>query len=85
MPVIKLRSHIGEDGMLHLDIPPEFKGQEVDVTVTFEPITEEENYPEEDLSHLEWHEFIEATAGCINDDTFFRHPQGEFPVRESLE
>ena len=28
MPVLKLRSHIGEDGMLHLDIPPEFKGQE---------------------------------------------------------
>jgi hypothetical protein len=38
MPVLKLRSHIGEDGMLHLDIPPEFKGQEVDVTVTVEPI-----------------------------------------------
>lgn len=85
MPVIKLRSHIGEDGMLHLDIPPEFKGQEVDVTVSVERVTDKENYPEEDLSHLEWHEFIEATAGCLADDPITRGPQGEPDKRELIQ
>jgi hypothetical protein len=79
MPVIKLRSHIGEDGILHLDIPPEFKGQEVDVTVTIEPITEE------DLSHLEWHDFIEATYGCLADDPITRGHQGEPDKRELIQ
>lgn len=29
-----------------------------------------------------WHEFIENTYGSIEDDTFIRHPQGEFEKRE---
>ena len=29
-------------------------------------------------------DFFERTAGSINDDTFFRHPQGEFEQRESF-
>lgn len=39
----------------------------------------------EDVSQLEWHEFIEKTAGSINDDTFFRHPQEVPQIREELE
>jgi hypothetical protein len=50
MQIIKLRSRIGEDGMLHLDIPPEFKGQEVDVTVTVEPLIDEKTRTKETLS-----------------------------------
>ncbi|MCA2711908.1 MAG: hypothetical protein IM473_17625 [Microcystis sp. M015S2] len=72
MPVIKLRSHIGEDGMLHLDILPEFKGQEVDVTVTVEPITEEKTKTKETLSqarerfakvreHFQGRNFLDST------------------------
>jgi hypothetical protein len=85
MQTIKLRYHVGEDGMLHLDIPFEFKGQKVDLTVTVEPVTEEENSPEEDLSHLEWHEFIEATYGCLADDPITRGPQGEPDKRELIQ
>jgi hypothetical protein len=29
-----------------------------------------------------WHEFIEETYGSINDETFVRHPQGDFKKRE---
>ena len=34
MQSIKLRSHIGVDSVLHIDIPSEFKEIDVEVTVT---------------------------------------------------
>ncbi|CCQ56231.1 FitA-like ribbon-helix-helix domain-containing protein [Crocosphaera watsonii WH 8501] len=40
---------------------------------------------EDNASQLEWHEFIDKTAGSIDDDTFVRHPQGDYPIREELE
>ena len=40
MPTIKLRSHIGSDGVLHLDIPSDFKETEVNVTVIVEVFKE---------------------------------------------
>jgi hypothetical protein len=40
MPTIKLRSHIGSDGILHLDIPSDFKETEVNVTVIVEAVKE---------------------------------------------
>ncbi|MGK7873608.1 MAG: hypothetical protein AB4426_09955 [Xenococcaceae cyanobacterium] len=84
MQKIKLRSHVGEDGILHLDIPSGFKGIEVQVTVTVEPI-EKQNESLEDLSQLEWHEFIEKTYGCLADDPIIRYPQGKYPEREPIE
>ena len=85
MQTIKLRSHVGEDGMLHLDMPDELKGVEVEVTVTCESIEQKDVFTTEDLNKLEWHNFLEETAGSINDETFFRQPQGELQERESLE
>lgn len=85
MPTIKLRSHVDEDGVLHLDIPAQFKGMEVDITVTVEPVKQEDVSVGKDLTQWEWHKFIEETAGSINDETFVRQPQGELPERESLE
>jgi hypothetical protein len=85
MSTIKLRSRIGEDGVLHLDIPAQFKDMEVNVTVTVEPVKDNEPSLGEDLTLSEWHQFIAETAGCINEDSFFRHPQGKLQERESLE
>ncbi|MDY7047107.1 MAG: hypothetical protein RPG89_00350 [Microcystis panniformis WG22] len=34
---VKLRSHVGEDRILHLDIPVEVKETDLEVTVTFKP------------------------------------------------
>ena len=67
---IKVRSHVGSDGVLHLDIPTSISDQAVEVTVTVTPIVEpSEKTPEE----LGWSPgFFERTAGQW---------QGEF-VRE---
>ncbi len=87
METIKLRSHVGQDGILHLDIPVNLQETDFEVTVSFKPVQDNENYSDtQDFNQLEWHEFIRRTAGSLADDeSFFRHPQGEYEVRESLE
>ena len=59
--------------------------EEIKVILTQELVKENEKNLQADISQLEWHEFIDKTAGSINDDTFVRHPQGEYPIREELE
>ena len=56
MPTIKLRSHIGSDGILHLDIPSDFKETEVNVTVTLEAVKEvSEVVSEAEPKKFYWH------------------------------
>lgn len=86
MQQIKLRSNIGEDGILHVAVPSEFKGVEVSITITLEAIQNQENSLTEDQQKSNWAEFIARTAGALaDDDSFFRHPQGEYEIRESLD
>ncbi len=44
----------------------------------------EENV-ENNVSQLEWHEFIEKTYGCLADDPIERHPQGDYLLYEDWE
>ena len=41
MESIKVRQHIGPDGVLHLDIPVGLTGQDVDVMVIYQPVPSE--------------------------------------------
>ena len=59
--------------------------EEIKVILTQELVKENEKNLQADISQLEWHEFIDKTAGSINDETFVRHPQGEYTIREELE
>lgn len=45
METIKLRSHIGSDGILMLQIPTEFKDTAVEVVVVVQPLASEEIKP----------------------------------------
>ena len=38
MALIKVRQHIGSDGILHLDIPVGLIDREIEVTVTYQPV-----------------------------------------------
>ncbi len=70
MQSITLRSHIGPDGILHLNVPVGIHDAEIEVTVTIRSI------PKLDSTE---------TAGALaDDDSFIRHPQGEYEVREPL-
>ncbi|ACK67882.1 hypothetical protein PCC8801_3938 [Rippkaea orientalis PCC 8801] len=59
--------------------------EEIKVILTKELVKENQDNLEEDMSQLEWHEFIEKTYGCLADDPIERYPQGEYPIREELE
>ncbi|WP_414574750.1 hypothetical protein [Anabaena sp. CCY 9402-a] len=39
MESIKIRSHVGADGILHLDIPIEIANTEIEVTVTIQTVS----------------------------------------------
>lgn len=85
MHSITIRSHVGSDGILQLQLPVDLRDTDLEVTVTVRPIP-----PELDRKlgvDLGWPEgFFAETAGALaSDDSFIRHPQGDYEVRELLE
>lgn len=69
----KAEATISEDGSLHLEHLPFSKGERVKVVVSAtRPLTRE--WPEG---------YFESTFGAIADDSFVRHPQGDFELRET--
>ncbi|MEW6494194.1 MAG: hypothetical protein AB1589_17020 [Cyanobacteriota bacterium] len=84
MKSIKTRSLVGNDGILHLDIPVGVQDKEFEVMVIYQPIESSRRVktPEE----LGWPPgFFEQTAGCLADDPIFIDDEGDFEERERLE
>ena len=86
MTSVALTSTVGEDGVLHLDIPlgAPAAGQRVQVLVS--PVAggiSEEEYAK--MTQQEWARWISSSGGTITDPTFKRHPQGEYEIRDPLE
>ena len=74
MRTIQVRGKTGADGTLHLSIPLDAPHAEFDIVVVVEqqPVTVHPSWPPG---------FFEETAGGIQDETFVRHPQGEYEKR----
>ncbi|WP_366829065.1 hypothetical protein [Nostoc sp. NMS2] len=84
MNSIKIRLHVGKDGILHLEIPVGITDKELEIMVIYQPLETptQQKTPEE----LGWPpDFFEQTAGCLADDPIQRYPQGEYEEREPLE
>jgi hypothetical protein len=84
MESIKIRQRVGQDGILHLNIPVGMQDKEVEVMVIYQSleIATATKTPED----LGWTSgFFEQTAGCLADDPIQRYPQGEFEEREPIE
>jgi len=83
MQSIKLYSHVGSDGILHLDIPIGMTDKEIEVIVTYKqrklsalPKTSEE---------LGWTPgFFEQTYGSCQDDPIMIDSEGDFEIREEM-
>ena len=74
MHSIKLKSHVGSDGFLQVHLP-EMRDTDIEVVIVYQT-----SLPKR----------VEAESrsqfyGCIQDDSFIRHPQNEQPERENLE
>ncbi len=81
MQTIKLKSHVGDDGILHLDVPTDIKNAELEVVVTFRNIISSS----ENSKELEWTPgFFDKTAGAWEGEPLQRESQGEYENREEL-
>jgi hypothetical protein len=74
MQSITLKSHIGSDGLLKVHLP-DMRDTDIEVIIVYQT-----SLPK-DIETLPLSELY----GCINDDSFIRHPQNEQPEREPLE
>ncbi|MDZ8221483.1 MULTISPECIES: hypothetical protein [unclassified Nostoc] len=76
MDSIKIRSHVGKDGILHLDIPVEMPDTEIEVTVTIQRVTPQQRG---------WIPgFFEEVIGGWVGKPLERAEQGEYETREPL-
>lgn len=73
MQSIRVRSRIGKNGLLQIQLPETTEGTELDIIVVYETAPAIQNTTK--LSDL---------YGCIQDETFIRHPQPEQPERETF-
>ena len=73
MESIKIRSRVGSDGVLHLDVPVDFCDQEIEVTVMVEKVGPVFKSPE----NLGWPAgFFDRTLGSCADDPIVIDDEG---------
>ena len=78
MQTITLHSHVGEDGILHLDVPVGLTDADLEVTLTVQAV---KSLPEgKGLPPG----FFEDTFGCLEDDPLVIDSEGVFEEQESL-
>lgn len=76
MQSVKLCSHTGADGVLHLDIPTEIVSGDIEVEVIIKPITPLQR---------DWMPgFFEEVVGGWAGEPLERAEQGEFEMRETM-
>ena len=83
MQTIKLKTHIGTDGILQLQMPPEVKDMDVEILVVFQPTAEEKKV--KTPGSKGWQPgFFEEVIGGWQGEALVREKQGEYEVREEL-
>ena len=80
METIKLKTRIGSDGVLRLEMPTRFKDVDTEIVVVLQP------EPDEPRDALGWPVgYFEKIDAIIADDIIERGDQGVFEEREPLE
>jgi hypothetical protein len=75
MKTLQIRTQIGQDGILRLELPTGLSDTALDVVVVLHPVKTEQS---------EWEAFIEATAGSLADDPIEHPQQGSYEQRDEL-
>jgi hypothetical protein len=74
----EFNAHVGSDGMLNLRLPAEFVDSEVKIRVSRAsqtPVKRTADIEDPEERRRVWQEFVERTAGSIQDPTFERAAQ----------
>jgi hypothetical protein len=80
METIKLKAHVGSDGLLKLKLPTGVTNRELEVVVVMQPLEEEE------VDELGWPiGFFDRTYGALADDPIERPPQPPLEKRDEIE
>ena len=80
METLKLKAHVGEDGLLKLEVPTSQRNREIEVLVVMQPINGEET------DSFGWPRgFFDRTYGALADDPIERPEQLPLEVRDEFE
>ena len=83
MKSIGLRTRVGQDGILRLEIPLETREAELEVLVVVQPL--DETGEETADGNEDWPSFfLEEIAGGWQGEPLVRPEQGEYEVRDEL-
>ncbi|HEY9849985.1 MAG TPA: hypothetical protein V6D28_11040 [Leptolyngbyaceae cyanobacterium] len=76
MQTIKLHSYVGDDGILHLDVPVGIADTDLEITVTVQPVTGIETETHQGKG---WPPgFFEETFGSLKDEPLEIDSEGVF-------
>ena len=80
---IELKTRVGQDGILRLEIPLETREAELEVLVVVQPLGGAVR--DEAADHDDWPSyFLEEIAGGWQGGTLVRPEQGEYEIRDEL-
>jgi hypothetical protein len=87
MESIKIRTHIGDDGILQIQLPPEIANQELDVVIVFQAVIPESSQTtaktRQELGYS--HRFLENVIGSWEGEPLERPEQLSFENREEIQ
>ncbi|MBC7813863.1 MAG: hypothetical protein H7175_22095 [Burkholderiales bacterium] len=75
METLKVRAHVGGDGILKLEVPVGLSDVDYEVTITLRP----------EMTREQWQAYVEETYGSLADDPIERGEQPPFEVRDEIE
>lgn len=76
METIRLRTHVGDDGMLRVETPVDTPNADYDIVVI---------YRVHETQASDWAAFVDATYGILADDPLERPSDLTLEVREAIE
>ncbi|MDZ8105687.1 MAG: hypothetical protein RM338_08695 [Nostoc sp. DedQUE12a] len=87
MESIRIRTFIGDDGILQVQLPPEITNQELDVVIVFQAVTKESSQSSiqtpQELGYS--HRFLDEVIGSWEGEPLERPEQLPFEEREEIQ
>jgi len=87
MESMKIRTHIGDDAILQIQLPPEIANQELEVVIVFQAVSKETSQPltknSEELGYSQ--KFVEEVIGSWEGEPLERPEQLPLETREDIQ
>ena len=82
MEMIKVKAHVGSDGILKLELPVGVSNSDLEVVVV---VAQSVDNTLKEYDRDEWIAFVERTYGSLADDPIERGDQGIAEIRDEIE